>query len=1080
MADRKDRDRFGGAGVDSLTGLYDRSWLDQLDDTYRCGKGPFSLLMLDVDHFKLINDIYGHLAGDKVLKQTALTIQVNLKETDTALRFGGDEFIILLPGTGEDGALDLSQRLIYEINRVSFTSGLKVSISIGVSESRCTDESVMDLVSRADKALYKAKEMGRGRFFFFTEKLTDSDVPEISFSHLVGRRQELQKLRQLLEESVTDSTRFAVLSGEAGVGKTRLADELLHYCDFMKSIVVRNSMMEHTQNQPFSLLIKPLSEALSQLTGAEMKIVRNEVEPVHPATLDLFPDFTAAVSDDTVYFREERIRFRIFRDISAILASISGIHPVTMILDDLQWVPEPDLALLSFVARNTQSANIFYLCILRRDDKSGDIFSKLSSIRTSLPLLNMELEKLTDDEMRNLILFGLKDPNVPPRVQEFLIAQSGGNPLFLLELLTACVDSGYITRSKSGEKSYNLPENLEVPDSIGKIITLKLSSVSREAVDLLKIVSLSPDQSSISLLEGMTGRDRVELARRLDECIKAGLIEEVADSGGGFLFRFTHGAVRDYLSSDLPESLRVTYHQRMAAYFEDLYEAGDRELLTAVAYHYSRSQDSENASKYALKAARQAFNRGANRDAIHWYNVHLSRVSNGGGPAGTFDVFINLGSLYSITGQVEEADGYLKKALALAEDPREMAAVYLRLGRNNLNRSLYPETLEYYDRAVSICMEAEPDDPVIRRTLVETLIGTSFVHRLQGDYQDAIHCLDRASEIISKNGGEVPEEIQALYCTRKADVISELGSQDEAIGLYEKALEMYIRIDDLQGQGTVLNNMHGIYSSRGDYARSLSTLEEVIRINMNLDDRLGLAIAYYNTAEYYLEINMLDLSREYYEKYMELNDVIKNELGIGYGSYGLAKLHWLEGDLEKSRFYFEGAVEIFEKLSVDSMRTSCELMQAQIYIHLDEFDSAREILRAIDDETLNPTVELSTRFMKGLVRLNDPGAGRRELEEAENLFRKVIGSSMDHSEVELAMYYRALVEVLQKLGCGERTLDALREGSLRLAERLGRIRSYSIRNSMMTRREIADFIRICRDGGLPFPPEGFFFNTTVD
>lgn len=1066
-----------GGGIDPLTGLNDRAWLDSACEDYLNRTAPWSLLMLDVDHFKLINDIYGHLAGDRVLRQAALTIQVNLKESDTAVRFGGDEFMAVLPNTVEDGALDLAQRLIHEIGRVAFTSGLRVSVSIGVSESRNSDESIMDLVGRADKALYRAKEAGRGRFFFFTEKLADSRLPEVSFSHLVGRRAELLKLRQLLEESVTDSTRFALLSGEAGMGKTRLAEELLNYCDFMKSLVVRNSALEHTQTQPFSLLIKPVTDALARLTESGKDAVRSRVEPVHPATLDLFPEFNASVSEDTVYFREDRVRFRIFRDISAILAAVSGIHPLTIILDDLQWIPQPDLALLSFAARNTADANILYLCILRSDDSPGEVIGSLSSIRASVPLLHMELEKLTDDEMRSLALFALKDPNVPADVQEFLTVQSGGNPLFLRELLTTCVESGYISCDRAGGMSYNLPRDLKVPDTIGQIITGKLSSVSDEAVDLLKIASISPDRFNIPLLEGMTGKDTVDLARRLDECIKSGLIEEQKSGTGGIGFRFTHGAVREYLSSDLPESLRVTYHQRMAAFFEENYLRGDRELLTAVAYHFSRSDDSGKAAGYALEAARQAFTRGANRDAIHWYQVYLERAQSHDDGREAFKVFINLGSLFSITGRVEDADAYLRKALELAENPREMASVYLRLGRNDLNRSLYPRTLDHYGEAVSICAGSDRDDPVIRRTLTETLIGTSFVNRLQGDYREAFDSLEKAGELIFRGGEEVPADIRALYYTRKADVISELGSQDQAIELYGRALAIYRSIDDLPGLGTVLNNMHGIFSARGDYSRSLSTLEEVVRINMNLDDKLGLAIAYFNTAEYYQEINMLDMAREYYDKYMEINDLIKNELGIGYGSYGLAKLHWLEGDLKKSRYYFENAIEVFEKLSVDRMKTSCELMRAQILIYMGEFHAAREILDSIDDDRRNPEVELSTRFMKGLVRLHDPEAGDEDYQAAADMFIDVLDSRPDHSEVELAIYYSALAGAQEKLGREKAIIGTLSEGSEKLAEKLARIDSYSIRNSIMTRREIAGFISLCRERGLPFPPEGFNFHT---
>jgi len=1074
--DKKTSSRFDSAGIDPLTGLKDRSYLESINNKYLSKQRAWSLLMLDVDHFKLINDIYGHLTGDKVLKQTALAIQVNLKESDIAVRFGGDEFIVILPDTSEEGALDLTQRLIYEIKRVAFTPGLNVSLSIGVSQSRDSDRSIMDLVSRADRALYKAKEGGRGRFFFFTEDLTETKAPDINFSHLVGRRPELHKLRQLLEESVTDSSRFAIISGEAGVGKTRLVNELLNYCNFMKSVVVRNSVLEYTQTQPFALLIEPVREVLSTLTDSELNAVRTAVEPVHPATLDLFPDLNAAVIDETIYFREERLRFRIFRDISVLLAAVSSIHPITIILDDLQWITEPDLSILSFLARNTPEANILYLCILRLSDLSDEIFKKLSAISTSLPLLSLEIDKMTIDQTRNMILFALKDPNIPSEVQDFLISQSGGNPLFLRELLTSCVDSGYITCDKSGDNIYNLPEDLEVPETIGQIITLKLAAISTEAGELLKIVSLSPDQFTLSLLEGMTSHDKIEIARRLDECAKAGLIEEFSDGRRGVYFRFTHGAVRDYISSYLPDSLKLTYHHRMAAYFEGLFEKGKRELLTAVAYHYSRSQDDENAARYALLAANQAFNRGANRDAIHWYTIFLDRIPHDSEYTRNFSIHINLGSLYCITGEVEKADSYLKRALEVASSPKEFAAAHFRLGRNNLNRSLYPETLESYDKAIKMCMEDDSGDPIVLRILLETLIETSFVHRLHGNYDEAFACLDRVCEAMKEESTGIYDDIMAQYYTRRADVISELDSEDDALELYDKALEIYIRSDDLYGQGTVLNNMHSIYAHHGDYVTSLSTMEKSIRINMKLDDKLGLAIGYYNIAEYYQEINMLDQAREYYDKYMELNDIIKNELGLGYGRFGLGKLHWLEEELEKSRFYFEGALEIFEKLRIDQMKASCDLMMAQIHVQMGEFDKAREILDLIPDDALNPTIDFSTLYMKGLVLLHHPDSDRESFECAAKLLRQVINSSADHSEVDIALYYSALFTAMQYLGRKEDMISALREGSEKLAIKLQHIHPYSIRNSIMTRREITEFIDLCRSNDLPFPPDGFVFS----
>ena len=1065
-------------GIDPLTGLHDRSYMDGINDVYTQKDRVWSLLMLDVDHFKLINDIYGHLSGDGVLRQLAHTIQVNLKKTDTAIRFGGDEFMIILPDTAGEGALDLAQRLIYEAGKIIFPSGLHISLSIGVSQRRESDGSILELVSRADKALYRAKEAGRGRVFFFTEDLLDTETPEISSAHMVGRRPELQKLRQMVEESVTEASRFAVITGEAGVGKSRLVDELLNYCNFMKMLVVKYSAMEHIRRQPYSLLVEPLKDAISVLSDHEMDIVRRQIEPVHPATLELFPEFEASIIDDTIYFREERLRFRIFRDIAVLTSAISTMRPIMFILDNLQWASEQDIGILSFAARNTPDAHVFYLCQMRRDKESETRFKKITAIRSSIPLLILDIPKLTASETRNLLLFSLKDPNIPRKAQDFLIAQSGGNPLFLRELLISCIDSGYITADRSGEKSYNIPDDIAIPESLGQIITSKLSNISDEAGDLLKIASLSPDHFNLTLLEGLTGNDQVLLARSLDKCIKAGLIEEVREGRSEVSFRFTHGAVRDFLSLDLPDSLRFTYNQRIAGSFEEFYDAGKEDLLTTIAYHYARSQDDSNAGRFAFLAAEQAFARGANRDAIAWYSVFLERTDEKENAVELmFKVHINLGEIYSITGNIDMADEHLKRALKLSSKPLELAAVHLRLGKNYLKSSRYPETLESFGLAMELCQEIGLEDKEALRILIDVLIETSFIYRLKGQYPEALSNLDRVEELLNDSGRDIQDDITAQYYTRRADIISEIGSVDEALGLYSKALDIYKKTEDLPGEATVLNNMHGIYLRQGEYTKSFNTMEEVIRINLILDDKLGLAIANYNIAEYYQSINMLDLAREYYDKYLEINNDIENELGFGYGSYGLGNLYWLEGRFEKSRLCFEEAIEVFSRLHCDEVRAECKLMIARICMETKKHESAKEILESLDDEgPFSSGTEDSILFVKGLVYMSSPDSDAESLNKSVEYFMQIIESSQDNSEIEIVLHFSSLATAYRKLGLNSEMKEALKTGSRNLADKLGRILSYSIRNSIMTRREIVEFKALCSKYDILFPPEGYAFD----
>lgn len=158
--------------ADGLTGLVNRKGFDKALATCLAGSGPSSngpsLLMTDIDHFKKINDNYGHLFGDKVLRAVAQILKDNVKGKDTAARYGGEEFVILLPDTPLRGAAVLAEHIrgtieSSRIRRADTRESLeKVTISIGVATYQ-TGEAPEKFLERADGALYAAKGSGRNR-----------------------------------------------------------------------------------------------------------------------------------------------------------------------------------------------------------------------------------------------------------------------------------------------------------------------------------------------------------------------------------------------------------------------------------------------------------------------------------------------------------------------------------------------------------------------------------------------------------------------------------------------------------------------------------------------------------------------------------------------------------------------------------------------------------------------------------------------------------------------------------------------------------------------------------------------------
>jgi diguanylate cyclase (GGDEF)-like protein len=126
--------------------------------------GRYAVLLLDIDHFKSINDLLGHQAGDRVLAQIGKVIAENIRGVDVAGRFGGEEFLVLLRDASRERALHVAERLreAIETGGFAYADGKPVTVSVGVAYARAVDGTA-DVVERADRALYRAKNAGRNR-----------------------------------------------------------------------------------------------------------------------------------------------------------------------------------------------------------------------------------------------------------------------------------------------------------------------------------------------------------------------------------------------------------------------------------------------------------------------------------------------------------------------------------------------------------------------------------------------------------------------------------------------------------------------------------------------------------------------------------------------------------------------------------------------------------------------------------------------------------------------------------------------------------------------------------------------------
>jgi two-component system, cell cycle response regulator len=158
--------------TDQLTGLHNRRYmsrhLDNLVETAKKTGKPIAFVIMDIDYFKAVNDSYGHDIGDEVLKEFASRIAANVRGIDLACRYGGEEFVVVMPDTDVAFALSVSERLRKSIETTPFPvsrepKNLKLTISIGIAGSEGESDSASALLHRADQALYRAKRTGRNK-----------------------------------------------------------------------------------------------------------------------------------------------------------------------------------------------------------------------------------------------------------------------------------------------------------------------------------------------------------------------------------------------------------------------------------------------------------------------------------------------------------------------------------------------------------------------------------------------------------------------------------------------------------------------------------------------------------------------------------------------------------------------------------------------------------------------------------------------------------------------------------------------------------------------------------------------------
>jgi diguanylate cyclase (GGDEF)-like protein len=391
---------------DELTGSHNRRHLIQLienekERTARLGS-LFCLCLLDIDYFKRINDTYGHSAGDTVLREFAATVQRQIRESDSFGRYGGEEFLLMLPETSIDEARILAERVRAKIEKLGFTGlpQLAVTVSIGIAEFRI-NESIGQTVARADEALYLAKSSGRNRVVSHGQP--DMIVPALAapsenaqcdtLTGLLNRRMLLDRLSHAMDRAVRHQDKVALLL--LNVNKFKEVNDalgyeagdavLVHTADTVRAVLRDSDTVARWGGDEFVVVLEDLAQEADALAVAEKILDRFAV----PITVQDRPCFITLSIGVAVYTGPGCDQDTLLKraDIAMTRAKSWGENIVQVYSSDALVPSNERLALKNGLREALGTGQLFLEYQPQVDLASGDIVGVEALIRWQHPVL---------------------------------------------------------------------------------------------------------------------------------------------------------------------------------------------------------------------------------------------------------------------------------------------------------------------------------------------------------------------------------------------------------------------------------------------------------------------------------------------------------------------------------------------------------------------------------------------------------------------------------------------------------------------------------------------------------------------
>ncbi len=814
----------------------------------------------------------------------------------------------------------------------------------------------------------------------------------IASASLIGRALQIEALHTLLDEVQAGHGHAVLLSGEAGVGKSRLLREFVTGLDPGAVRVLPGNCLEHDTPPAYS----PLTDALHRFFTPQPPLdVADLPEPLAGGLVQLLPELALSQPDLPALpaLPPDLEKRRRFETLLQFLIHLADSGALLIIIEDIHWSDETSLEFLHLLARRLQALPLFLLLTTRPQADSPALAQFLTHLNRERLAREIRLEPLSPEGVEALLrsMFAWDAP-LNRTFLNSIYALTEGNPFFVEEVANTLVAKGDIFYDADGWR-YKPLTRLDIPPSLKLIVRQRTDRLSPAAADLLTVAAVAGRHFDFELLVRLTGLDETTLLALMQELVAARLVvEEGADR-----FTFRHALTHEAIYSGLLTRERRRRHRTIAHYYEQLPESQADRYLPQLAYHTFEAGLWEQALRYGQRAGERALGDFAPYSALthfaraetaaaelgralphqgrhlrgraqqmvgHFdaaqadFEAVLAEARAAGDAYAEWQALHDLGFLWLARDYAHTGD-YLQQALALArtlDDPPTLAQSLNRLGNweANMGRPLAALTLH---REALTLFEAEQNRPGLAATL--DLMATA--HGITGNVAASVENYRRALPLLEALGDR-----QGVASTLM--MLTTGGFIEEG----KRAVTIAQEINWRDGEAYAHIRLALAYAFRGQFGPALAQGEQGLRLARDIDHTLWETAACQSLGVAHLFMLAPDETERYLSQALHLAQTSSAQIWIDFITAILVIARLMGGNVDGAAALLAGssappaglesAGKRFVALAQAEVALAQQRPQAALAI-IDAVLTAVPHLRAWQDQTLIYLLDLKGRTL---------------------------------------------------------------------------------------------------------------------